>query len=105
VRLNLVLAANSQIAALEETVAAFGAAALAGAIVTKVDETSSLGGVLSVLSAHRLPVAYVSEGQRVPEDLAPARSHNLVSRCVAVMQQTRESLARQPVYRKVALHA
>lgn len=104
-RLYLVLAANSQIAAIEETVAAFGTAALHGAIVTKIDETSSLGGVLSVLSAHRLPVAYVSEGQRVPEDLAPARSHNLVARCVAVMQRTRETLARQPLFRKVAKHA
>jgi flagellar biosynthesis GTPase FlhF len=51
-------------------------------------------------------VAYVSEGQRVPEDLAPARSHSLVSRCVGVMQQTRTALAKQPVrYRKAAVHA
>lgn len=105
VKLYLVLAANAQIAALDETVAAFTPGTVHGAIITKVDETSSLGGVLSVLGARSLPVAYVSEGQRVPEDLAPARSHNLVSRCVGVMQQTREVLARQPVYRKVALHA
>jgi flagellar biosynthesis protein FlhF len=105
VKLYLVLAANAQIAALEESVAAFGAAALAGAIVTKVDETSSLGGVLSVLSTRSLPVAYVSEGQRVPEDLAPARSHNLVARCVGVMQQTRAALARAPHFNKVAVHA
>jgi flagellar biosynthesis protein FlhF len=106
VKLYLVLAANAQIAALEETVAAFGSAALQGAIITKADETSSFGGVLSVLSSHGLPVAYVSEGQRVPEDLAPARSHSLVSRCVGVMQQTRTALAKQPVrYRKVAVHA
>lgn len=101
----LVLAANSQIAAIEETVAAFGSGSVAGAIVTKIDETSSLGGVLSVLSAHRLPVAYVSEGQRVPEDLAPARSHSLVARCVAVTERTRESLARKPLFTKVATHA
>jgi flagellar biosynthesis GTPase FlhF len=50
-------------------------------------------------------VAYVSEGQRVPEDLAPARAHNLVARCVAVMQQTRAVLAPQSAGRKVALHA
>ena len=106
VKLYLVLAANAQIAALEETVAAFSTTALAGAIITKADETSSFGGVLSVLSSHSLPVAYLSEGQRVPEDLAPARSHSLVSRCVAVMQQTRAALANKPVrYRKVAMHA
>jgi flagellar biosynthesis protein FlhF len=106
VKLYLVLAANAQIAALEETVAAFSTTALQGAIITKADETSSFGGVLSVLSSHGLPVAYVSEGQRVPEDLAPARAHSLVSRCVAVMQQTRAALAKPPQpYRKVVAHA
>jgi flagellar biosynthesis protein FlhF len=106
VRLYLVLAANGQIAATEETVAAFAAGTLHGAIITKLDETASLGGVLSVLSHHRLPAAYVSEGQRVPEDLAPARAHHLVSRCVAVMQQTRAALA-APASNlgKVARHA
>jgi flagellar biosynthesis protein FlhF len=105
VQLYLVLAANGQMAAIEETVAAFTASNIQGAIITKVDETSSLGGVLSVLGTHQLPVAYVSEGQRVPEDLAPARAHNLVARCVAVMQQTRAVLAPQTAGRKAALHA
>jgi flagellar biosynthesis protein FlhF len=105
VQLYLVLSANSQIAALAETVAAFGTTTLAGAILTKIDETTSLGAALSVLSAHRLPVAYVSDGQRVPEDLAPARAHTLVTRAVAITQQTRAALAARPAYRPVALHA
>ncbi len=93
VRPYLVLAATSQLAALEETVRAFAAATLAGCIITKIDESTSLGGVLSVVSQHRLPVAYVSEGQRVPEDLRPARSASLVSRCVAIHSQTEQLLA------------
>ncbi|MDH4133738.1 MAG: flagellar biosynthesis protein FlhF [Gammaproteobacteria bacterium] len=101
----LVLAANGQSAAIEETLTAFAVAAPHAAILTKLDETSSLGGVLSALSARGLPVAYVSEGQRVPEDLAPARSHSLVSRCVAIAQQTRETIYRRPEQKKVALHA
>ena len=105
VQLYLVLSANSQIAALEETVAAFGPTALAGAILTKVDETTSLGAALSVLSARRLPVAYMSEGQRVPEDLAPARAHTLVTRAVTITQQTRTALAARPAYPPVAIHA
>jgi len=105
VRLYLVLAANGQMPASEETVAAFTAGTIHGAIITKIDEASSLGGVLSVLGTHQLPIAYVSEGQRVPEDLAPARAHNLVARCVAVMQQTRAALAPPAAGRGVALHA
>jgi flagellar biosynthesis protein FlhF len=44
----------------------------------------SLGGILSALVRTKLPAAYVSDGQRVPEDLAPARSHTLVSRAVEI---------------------
>ena len=41
---------------------------------------------LSVVVQHRLPVAYISDGQRVPEDLQPARSNNLVNRSLTMMQ-------------------
>jgi len=53
-------------------------------VITKVDEAVSLGGVLSALVRHKLPVAYVSDGQRVPEDLQPARAHSLVGRAVEI---------------------
>lgn len=93
VRPYLVLAATGQLAALEETVRAFSQTRLAGCVITKIDETASLGPALSAVSRHRLPVAYVSEGQRVPEDLRPARSASLVSRCVAIHNQTEQQLA------------
>ncbi len=83
----LVLSATTQRAALDETVRAFKRMPLAGCMLTKLDETSSLGGALSVLLQHELPVAYVGDGQRVPEDLHAARPHQLVSRSVALMQQ------------------
>ena len=53
-------------------------------MLTKVDEAVSLGGVLSALVRHKLPAAYISDGQRVPEDLSPARAHVLVSRAVEI---------------------
>jgi flagellar biosynthesis protein FlhF len=78
----LVLSANTQSGAIAETVARFAEARPASCLLTKVDEAASLGGVLSVLTRAELPVAYVSEGQRVPEDLRPARALELVSRAV-----------------------
>ncbi len=93
IRPYLVLAATGQLAALEETVRAFSQTRLAGCVITKIDEAASLGPALSAVSRHRLPVAYVSEGQRVPEDLRPARSASLVSRCVAIQNQTEQQLA------------
>ena len=86
-RTYLVMNATTQSNVLDEAVRAFGKAALEGCILTKVDEAASLGGVLSVVAKHQLPLAYVGDGQRVPEDLHPARAHNLVNRAVSLMQQ------------------
>ena len=86
VNVYLTLAANSQRGVLADVVRAFRVVPLAGCILTKVDETTSLGGGLSVAAEQDLPVAYISDGQQVPEDLHPARAHALVSRAVAIMQ-------------------
>jgi flagellar biosynthesis protein FlhF len=78
----LVLAASTQAGAIEETVTRFATANASSCLLTKVDEAASLGGVLSVLTRAELPISYVSEGQRVPEDLRPARALELVSSAV-----------------------
>jgi flagellar biosynthesis protein FlhF len=78
----LVLAASTQAGALEEAVKHFAPANPACCVLTKLDEAASLGGALSVLIRARLPISYVSEGQRVPEDLRPARALELVSGAV-----------------------
>lgn len=84
----LVLSASSQAATVEETVEKFSAARLTCCLVTKLDEAASLGGLLSALVRARLPIAYVSEGQRIPEDLAPARAHHLVVRAVTLAEKS-----------------
>jgi len=78
----LVLAASTQAGAIEETVRRFAPANPACCVLTKLDEAASLGGVLSALIRARMPVSYMSEGQRVPEDLRPARALELVSAAV-----------------------
>ena len=86
----LVLSANAQLATLDEAIKSFKKANLAGCILTKLDEAVSLGGLLSAMIKHHLPAAYVSHGQRVPEDLQPARSRELVNEALARMKQHRE---------------
>lgn len=93
----LTLAVNSQRGVLSDVVRAFRSVSLAGCILTKVDETTSLGGGLSVAIEQNLPVAYISDGQQVPEDLHPARSHTLVSRAVAIMQEVGVGAKDDPV--------
>jgi flagellar biosynthesis protein FlhF len=78
----LVLAACTQAGVLEETVQRFRPANPASCLLTKLDEAASLGGALSVLIRARLPLSYTSDGQRVPEDLRPARALELVSHAV-----------------------
>jgi len=65
----LALPAQADAHALEDIVGSFARIAPAACILTKVDEAASLGAVLSTALRHRLRIAYVCNGQRVPEDL------------------------------------
>jgi flagellar biosynthesis protein FlhF len=87
IRSCLVLSAAAQAGVLEEAVERFGAFRPGSCLLTKVDEATSLGGTLSMLVRTRLPVSYVSDGQRIPEDLAPARAHQLVARAVRLTRE------------------
>ncbi len=82
----LVLSATAQGPVQEETVQAFRDVDLDGCILTKIDETASLGGTLSVISEQQLPLAYIADGQRVPEDMQPARPHNLVHQAAELLK-------------------
>ena len=70
-------------------------------MITKVDEAVSLGGVLSALVRHKLPVAYISDGQRVPEDLQPARAHALVSRAVEIASRNGSTADDEVMQRRI----
>lgn len=78
----LTLSAGAQAGVLEEALQKFAPFAPQAMMLTKLDEATSLGGALSALASTDLPLAYVSEGPRIPEDLAPARGHQLVARAV-----------------------
>lgn len=90
VRSYLVLSTTTQRVALEEAARAFGNVPLDGCILTKVDETARLGEAVSAVVRQQLPVAYVADGQRVPEDLEAARANNLVTRSVGMMKRHSE---------------
>ena len=76
----LVLAANAQSQSLDEAVRAYLPLKPNACILTKLDEAPNLGGALSVLIRHRLPLDYTTDGQRVPEDIAAADARVLVCR-------------------------
>ena len=82
----LTLATNCQRGVLSETGNKFKEMNLAGCILTKVDETTSMGGAITVAIENNLPISYFCDGQQVPEDIHLARAHSIVSRSVSVMQ-------------------
>jgi flagellar biosynthesis protein FlhF len=65
----LLLNAGSRGDTLDEVVRAYGGEDLAGCILTKVDEATSLAPALDCIVRHGLTLSYVANGQRVPEDL------------------------------------
>lgn len=85
----LVLSATTQTAVHDEVLRTFDRTLLKGCILSKVDEAMSLGGLLSLLIQKQLPLAYVANGQRVPEDLHPARGKDLVNRAARLTEQLR----------------
>jgi flagellar biosynthesis protein FlhF len=84
VRTVLALSAGADRGCLAEALNVFQSASPEALIITKLDEAAALGGVLSLAIRAGLPIAYLPDGQRVPEDLhlaAPKRfwlMHNAV---------------------------
>lgn len=81
VRRLAVIAANQQGAAIEQAMTRFGEGA-AACILTKLDETPQPGTALDSVIRHRLPLAYITGGQRVPEDLHAPNAAYLIDRAL-----------------------
>jgi len=79
VRSLLVLPANTNAHDLGEVVRRYRPASPEGVVLTKLDETGRLGSPLSVLVQQGLSLAYTTDGQAVPADIAAADAHRLVS--------------------------
>lgn len=87
IKIYLVLAATTQLSGMLEIAQVFKGLSLQGCVLTKLDESAQLGAALSAVIAQRLPLVYLSDGQRVPEDLHVARAKNLVYRAVTLQRR------------------
>ncbi len=87
----LVLPATSQSQVLKATWHNYRRCGLAGCILTKLDEAGSLGDVLGLTISQHLPIAYLADGPRIPDDLHLPRSHQLVSRAVSLQAEENPS--------------
>jgi flagellar biosynthesis protein FlhF len=98
----IVLPASTQAGTIDEVLNRFTLAKPTAVCITKVDEAVSLGGILSALVRTKLPAAYVSDGQRVPEDLEPARSHSLVARAVDIAHRNNATPDDETMQRRIS---
>lgn len=87
----LTLPSTSQAATLRQAATRYLRLGASACIATRLDEATSLGGLLSAVIAAGLPLAYVTEGTRLPDDLRPARAAEMVT--LAVMLAERHGAA------------
>lgn len=87
----LVLPCTAQQQVLQAAYEYFKPVGLNGAVLSKVDESISLGEAISTVVEQRLPVAYLADGQKIPDNIEVAKAKALVSRAVVLAsgQQTR----------------
>lgn len=79
VRKFLVLPLTSQARCLQENYEHFKSVGLDGCVFTKLDECFSLGAGMSVAALTRLPLALVTDGPHIPDDLHYPDAARLVS--------------------------
>ncbi len=82
----LVLSATSQTSVIEESIRRYSPLSITACILTKTDEGIRMGEALSSIIKQRLPIAYTTNGQRVPEDINVARSNEIVENIIKVVQ-------------------
>jgi len=88
----LTVSATTQASGLNDIINTFSNLELSGCILTKTDEANSLGGAISALIRHKLPLAYICNGQQVPEDFSLARPNTLVKQASDLMNEAEQQL-------------
>jgi flagellar biosynthesis protein FlhF len=68
----LVLSGNHSSKFYESALEAFGKLSPSSLIITKIDESNSLGTLYSVINENMLPISYITTGQQIPDDIEPA---------------------------------
>lgn len=84
----LVMPATGQYAVMKSNYKHYKMVGLAGTILTKLDEAVSLGEAISYLVASKLSCAYVTDGQRVPEDIHLANKEDLLNKAEELLNNS-----------------
>ena len=78
IRRYLVLSGTGEAQLTDDIVESFSRIGPSKCVLTKLDEATSIGGALSVLIKHGLPLVWTGTGQCVPDDFHSADPHRLI---------------------------
>lgn len=93
IRTHLVVSATSQPRIMKSVWHCYKMANLTGCVMTKIDEALTLGESLGFVMETGLPVAYYTDGQKIPEDLHHAESIPLVRLAVERLKKLQQQEA------------
>jgi len=81
----LLLPATASAAVLANTLKHYQAQQpLAGLVITHLDQAASLGELIGLAVLEKLPIAWLSNGPQIPDDLQNVRAHQLVASALAL---------------------
>jgi len=86
IRSYLVMSAATEYKAMNEIIKAFQVFAPQASILTKLDEAAAIGSALSAIIEQDLPLAFITDGQQVPEDMHSPCARSLIEYCVTEMK-------------------
>lgn len=105
VQVYLTLPADSENYVQSEIIDAYAPLNAQGAVLTRIDEAMRLGGAMSNLIQHRLPLVWCANGPRVPQNLSAADAGKIVNMAVRMTKafevkrsgaQSQQNEQRQP---------
>ncbi len=83
----LVMSAATQYKAMNEIMNAFKVFEPESCILTKLDETATLGPTLSAIIEHQLSLSFMTNGQQVPEDIYYPDASTLIEECAIQLEE------------------
>lgn len=82
--IHLVLSSTASTATLVRTAERFAALGTTALVLTKLDEAGALGSLLPLWRSCKLPLSYLTNGQNVPDDIAPADRRRLAREVLGI---------------------
>lgn len=87
----LVIPANNQYQMMKASLHSYGVSNMDYCVMSKLDECATLSDATGILIEHDLPLAYITDGQSVPEDIAILKAGEFVSRGVNLLKTQRKN--------------